>query len=418
MQLKIDALDAEEAEIRRRLASGLLTAKEEEGLRQRLAAIDQNRIQLNTTKLNLQKSELQRRFASGSLSPEEEEEITEQLTTINSKLIQLQAKALSKVETELQRRLSSGMLSFEEESKLRKRLAQMNAENSQFSIDAAGVEAEELRRQLGDDNQRMSREQDADEKRLASLEQQVDHMEIQKLHAQHSRRSPGELRSEIGLTDHSWSTECAHGGATSSCEFEDETRMFVSLLQGTHSPLRPVSPLQPRASTSNANRSKFGTPGLAQEMDDMLREWKRIRTSVRHGTRQTLTLIHVGVHTSTGSLVCLSGCQHCVLLKGKVWSSLVWLVGGTGKSRWMVDKTVRHAVGARIDSDASWSTMSLPTLGRSQEPAVRRQRGQRRPAQRSQSVVGHGRPEKTSKSRGRGRADLPVLRMIASQRKF
>ena len=387
MQLQIDALDAEEAEIRRRLAGGLLTAEEAEALRQRLAAIDQKRIQLNTTKLNLQKSDLQRRLASGSLSPEEEEEIREQLATINSKLIQLQAKASSKEETEL---------------------------------DAAGVEAEELRRQLHDNKQSMSREQEADmETRLAALEQQVDDMENQKLHAQHSRRWPGELRTDIGFTDHSWSTESSHGGARSSCKFEDETRMFVSFLQGTHSPLRPVSPLQPRASTSNANRSKFGKPGLAQEMDDILKEWKRMRTSVRHGTHQTLTLIRVRVRTGTGLLlVCLAVRQHCISLTGKVWSSLVRLVGGTGKSRWMVDKTVRHAVGARTDSDASWSTISLPTLGSSQEPAVRGQLGRRRPAQRSQSMVGHSRLEKTSKRRGRRRADLPVLRMMATQRKF
>jgi hypothetical protein len=290
VQLKIDALAAEEAELRRRLAGGLLSAEEGEALRQRLAAIDQKQIQLNITKLNLQKSELQRRLASGSLSTEEEHEIRERLDTISSELGELQVKAFVAEEAELQRRVASGKLSFEEESELRKRLAQMNAERSHFSIDTAAVETVELRqrRRLCDDSQSMSREQEAAaETRFAVLEQQVDALQEGKLDMQHSGCPSSTFQTDNRLTDHS---ELSQGGASSQCEFEDETRMFVSFLQGTHSPLRPVSPLRPRASTCTADASTFSKLGIAQEMD-ILEEWKRIRTSVRHGACQTLTLM-------------------------------------------------------------------------------------------------------------------------------
>lgn len=402
VQLKIDALDAEESELTRRLATGLLCAEEEEALRQRLAAIAQERSQLDSKKLILEKSELQRRLSVDNLSAEEVETMRRRLAATDCELAQLQIEALKAERVELQRRLANGTLSDE----LLKRLAMVDSERSHFEMDAIGVEALELRRRLQSSDHNLStEEEEALHKRLAELDQQVDTTEKEMLGI-----------SDVGTLHHSGdmdtTTHTQDFGGPSQCEFQDETRMFVSFLKGKHSPMRPVSPLQPRDSDFESSKSRTGTLDLAQEMDAILERWKRMRTSVRHGACQGPPPLHFQLHACTSLSVCVAG--YAIAIDSCFGPLLAFSrarhmccfggSGGTGKSRWMVDNTVRHAVGLRTN-DSSWSRTSLPSLAFSPEPVTQRQSERRKATKR----------RKTRKQHRRS-ADLPMLRMMAAQR--
>ena len=107
LERQLSALDDEEAELQRRLASGELSAEEEAKVRARLAAIAQER-----TMLQYQQS--QNVFAA-------------QHAEISAKL-----SALDDEEAELRRKLASGELSSEEAAAIRQRLAAIEEQRSEL----------------------------------------------------------------------------------------------------------------------------------------------------------------------------------------------------------------------------------------------------------------------------------------------
>ena len=191
LRSKLNALDDEEAELLRRLASGELTPEEEAAVRARLAAIAaerkaleaglaDNRLQSEIAELDRklaalddEEAELLRRLAAGNLSPEEEAEIRKRLAEIAaerevllqqraakvseqldaagdvrklelaSKLAAIDQKlaALDDEEAELLRRLAAGDLTPEEEAAIRKRLAEIAAEREALLQERASVVA-------------------------------------------------------------------------------------------------------------------------------------------------------------------------------------------------------------------------------------------------------------------------------------
>ena len=175
---RLNALDDEEAELLRRLASGELTAEEAAAIRTRLsaiaaersalqAALRENELQVELagldrklTELDNEEAELLRRLAAGDLSAEEEAEIRARLAQISAQresllqqrgatltaqrsaaanaaeqkfaaqlaAVDRKLTALNDEEAELLRRLEAGDLSPEEEAEIRARLAAIAAE--------------------------------------------------------------------------------------------------------------------------------------------------------------------------------------------------------------------------------------------------------------------------------------------------
>ena len=175
---KLSALDDEEAELLRRLASGELSPEEEAAIRARLEEIAEERAALleqqkallaarnaaqaaaRQKQLDLELGELQRklkllddeeaellrRLQEGNLTPEEEAAIRKRLAEIAAERAKLESQiklndlagkladidqrlaALDSEEAELLRRLAEGNLSPEEEAAIRKRLAEIEAE--------------------------------------------------------------------------------------------------------------------------------------------------------------------------------------------------------------------------------------------------------------------------------------------------
>ena len=190
---KLSALDDEEAELLRRLASGELTPEEEAAVRARLAEIEAerkllqanlkaNRLDTEIAELNRklaaldeEEAELMRRLAAGDLSPEEEAAIRKRLAEIAAErgvlLEQLAAKAAEQLhaagdaralelaaklaaierklgmlddeEAELLRRLAAGDLTPEEEAAIRKRLAEIAAEREALLREKSSILAAE-----------------------------------------------------------------------------------------------------------------------------------------------------------------------------------------------------------------------------------------------------------------------------------
>eukprot|EP01043_Picozoa_sp_COSAG02_P024092 COSAG02_NODE_1306_length_13342_cov_5.305822_3_plen_1617_part_00 len=177
---RLEDLDAEEAELRRRLDSGELTAEEEAAVRARLDAIagerlelkarlEDNQFQVKLASLNqrlsaidVEEADLLRRLASGELTAEEEDAIRRRLEAITrerEQLLQQHAEilaeqaqaaadavdakfalelavidsklsALDEEQAELLRRLAEGGLSAEEEAAIRARLAHISTERA------------------------------------------------------------------------------------------------------------------------------------------------------------------------------------------------------------------------------------------------------------------------------------------------
>ena len=175
---KLSALDDEEAELLRRLASGELSPEEEAAIRARLEEIAAERAALleqqnallaarnaaqaaaRQKQLDLELGELQRklkllddeeaellrRLQEGNLTPEEEAAIRKRLAEIAAERAKLETQiklndlagkladidqrlaALDSEEAELLRRLAEGNLSPEEEAAIRQRLAEIEAE--------------------------------------------------------------------------------------------------------------------------------------------------------------------------------------------------------------------------------------------------------------------------------------------------
>ena len=223
---KLSALDDEEAELMRRLASGELTPEEEEAVRKRLAEIaaereallEQRRALLEEQKelakgaaamaaaldpiignikkrlsaLDDEEAELMRRLASGELSPEEEAAARKRLAEIAAERAALQAEldclnmknglaaelanidarlsALDDEEAELLRRLESGELSPEEEAAIRARLAEIAAERERLMDQRQVLLAEKVAADAAASEARQARELQALRNKLSALD--------------------------------------------------------------------------------------------------------------------------------------------------------------------------------------------------------------------------------------------------------
>jgi Ca2+-binding EF-hand superfamily protein len=158
--LSMSSLDDEEAELLRRLESGELTAEEEAEVRAQLKAIGEARTRLQEQEaqhesektlaaLDEEEAELRRRLESGELTAEEEAQVRARLVAIadereavyaadrarlESHLKGLDAKlsALDDEEAELRRRLEAGGLTVEEEAELKARLKTIEVTRQQL----------------------------------------------------------------------------------------------------------------------------------------------------------------------------------------------------------------------------------------------------------------------------------------------
>lgn len=173
--LHLDGIDAEAAELNRRLESGMLSDDEKEAVRQRLAALEQERIQLQIDGLSEQEAELQRRLVSGTLSAEEAEALKKQLAALQRDQLDLKIDALN---SELNRRLASGSLSAEEEEAIRQRLAALDQERMEAQLEALAAEDAELRRRLANGDL-SDEEADAILARLAAIDGERSHLAME-----------------------------------------------------------------------------------------------------------------------------------------------------------------------------------------------------------------------------------------------
>ena len=146
---QLAALDDEEAELMRRLASGELSPEEEAEVRARLAAIVEERQTIQSrieqqgfaaqhalidsalSALADEEAELLRRLASGELTPEEEAAVHARLAAIAKEREGLleQRADVSKAEEKVLRELAArGVLSPDEQARVQARLEQLEAE--------------------------------------------------------------------------------------------------------------------------------------------------------------------------------------------------------------------------------------------------------------------------------------------------
>ena len=217
---QLSALDDEEAELLRRLASGELTPEEEAEVRARLEAIAAERAALQAaltdnqyktellaleqklSALDDEEAELLRRLAAGDLSPEEEAAIRKRLGEIAAErevLMQQRAatlagqgdaafeaedkklaamldaidrklSALDDEEAELLRRLAAGDLTPEEEAAIRKRLAEIASEREGLLLERHAVLAARHAAQTAHKEQQLNAELAELKRRLSALD--------------------------------------------------------------------------------------------------------------------------------------------------------------------------------------------------------------------------------------------------------
>jgi hypothetical protein len=188
---QFSALDDEESELQRRLASGELSSEEAAEVRARLAAIAQERtmlghqqnqnvfaeqhVQINTqlSALDDEEAELHRKLAAGELSPEEESAIRKRLEEIENERTKLRQKQLGLYREEEEAALqlaTSGVLSEHEVKRVQNRINALLAIQHGLSDKTEGLspEEEELIQQLA--NGKLTPEEAADARaRLAAL---------------------------------------------------------------------------------------------------------------------------------------------------------------------------------------------------------------------------------------------------------
>ena len=215
---RLAELNAEEMELRRRLDSGEVTAEEQAAIRARLDAIAAERLELKArledtqlkvklaslngrlTALDVEEADLLRRLASNDLTAEEEQEIRcklqaiacerEQLLQQRAEMLAEQAQAaadaadahsalelevidrtliaLEEEETELLRRLAEGGLSAEEEEAIRARLAKISTERADLLSLRHRISAARATAQAEHEQARLAAQIAELERRLAS----------------------------------------------------------------------------------------------------------------------------------------------------------------------------------------------------------------------------------------------------------
>ena len=196
---QLSALDDEEAELRRRLEAGELSAEEEAAIRKRLEEIEGERNALRRKQMEIYREEeeaMEQLASSGVLSAHEMKRVQNRIQA----LLAFQQGAvdggpLGDEEEELMRRLASGELSSEEAAAARAKLAELAAERKAAARDAKRKQARD------DERQELARKVDAINAQLSALDDEEAELRRRLEAGELSAEEEAAIRKRLGEID-------------------------------------------------------------------------------------------------------------------------------------------------------------------------------------------------------------------------